>query len=127
MNNFIELYRIRIKSPDDIRFTADGDLSVMVTPALFVPLLENGFKFASFRNRKPGIDIRLYSGNGMIEFEISNICELNSNIPARDQSGFGLMNLRKRLELSYPDKYKLLIEPRESEFLAKLTIDTNGN
>ena len=51
IRNFIELYRIRIKSPDDIRFEVKGDLNVMISPALFVPLIENAFKFASFRKK----------------------------------------------------------------------------
>lgn len=126
MLNFIELYRMRIKSPDDIRFEATGDFTVMITPALFVPLLENGFKFASFRSRKPGIDISLSSEKGIIEFNISNCFENNSNNFTSGQSGYGLLNLRKRLELSYPGRYRLLIEPEDSVFRVKLTIDTNG-
>jgi sensor histidine kinase YesM len=40
MRNFIELHRMRIKTPEDIRFEAEGDLNVMISPALFVPLIE---------------------------------------------------------------------------------------
>lgn len=50
ISNFIELLRIRIKTPEDIRFEVEGDLNVMVSPALFVPIIENAFKFASFRS-----------------------------------------------------------------------------
>jgi two-component system, LytTR family, sensor kinase len=39
IRNFIELYRIRIKSPEDIQFEVNGNLNVMISPALFVPLL----------------------------------------------------------------------------------------
>jgi two-component system LytT family sensor kinase len=99
----------------------------MITPALFVPLLENGFKFANFRNRKPGIDIKLSSEKGVIEFNISNYFEISSNIPDSEQSGYGLLNLRKRLDLSYPGMYDFQIEQTEPVFRVKLTIDTNGN
>ena len=51
IRNFIELYRIRIKTPEDIRFEVKGDLNVMISPALFVPLIENAFKFASFQKQ----------------------------------------------------------------------------
>ncbi len=73
IRNFIELYRIRIISPDDIRFEVHGDLNVRISPALFVPLIENAFKFAIFRNKKPCVDINLSSERGFVVFKISNI------------------------------------------------------
>jgi two-component system, LytTR family, sensor kinase len=127
IRNFIELYRIRIKSPEDIRFEVKGNLNLMISPALFVPLIENGFKFASFRNIKPGVDIELSAENGIITFKISNIYEANSNISDTGQSGYGIKNLRERLQLTYPGRHQLLIEPGESYYLVKLTIDTNAD
>jgi len=127
IRNFIELYRIRIKSPDDIRFTCNGNLNIKVSPALFFPLVENGFKFASFRNCKPCVDIQLSSESGIIVFEISNSYENNAKSIERTDSGSGIINLKKRLELTYPEKYHLLIEPGESLYHVKLIIDTNGD
>lgn len=124
LHNFIELYRIRIKSPEDIRFEVRGDQNIMISPALFVPLVENAFKFASFRIKKPGIDISLTSDKGIVNFVVSNYHEHNDY--SRDgNSGSGLINLRKRLELTYPGKYKLNIESTKNFYLAKLIINTN--
>jgi LytS/YehU family sensor histidine kinase len=125
IRNFIELYRIRIKSPEDIRFEVKGDLSVLISPALFVPLIENAFKFVSFRKMKPFVDIRLSSKDGTIIFEISNFYDINS-IEKIDHSGYGLINLKKRLELAYPDKHQLTIEKGDQQFQVKLIIDTNA-
>jgi two-component system LytT family sensor kinase len=127
IKNLIELYRLRIKSPEDIQSDFQGDLTVKIAPALFIPLIENGFKYVSFRNNKPGITINLTSGNGIIVFEISNIYEKYSKNPFVNHSGSGINNLKKRLELTYPDKHQLIIEPGESLFHVKLTLDTNGD
>lgn len=127
IRNFIELYRIRIKSPEDIRFEIRGDLKVKVSPALFIPLLENGFKFASFRKKKPCIDINLSSQNGVVIFEISNFHESNADRLTTSNSGYGIINLKKRLELTYPGKYQFKIDQGETEYHVKLTIDTNGD
>jgi len=124
IRNFIELYRMRIKSPDDIRFESNGDLNLMISPALFVPLIENAFKFASFRNKKPCVDIQISSGKGIIVFEISNIFENNSNIPETVHSGYGIINLRKRLDLIYPGKHQLIFNQTDSQYNVKLIIDT---
>jgi two-component system, LytTR family, sensor kinase len=127
IRSFIELYRLRIKSPGDINFEVHGDLNVSVSPALFVPILENAFKFASYRIRKPSVDINLSSTEGIIIFSISNYYEMNADTRASVSSGFGLINLKKRLELTYPGKYQLLTEPGESLYNVKLTIDTNAD
>ena len=127
VRNFIELYRIRIKTPDDIRFEVVGDLNVMISPALFVPLIENAFKYASFRSNKPCIDIELSSKNGIVVFEISNFLEKNPNDSNPGQSGYGIINLKKRLDLTYPGKYQLIIEPGDFRYHVKLTIDTNAD
>jgi two-component system, LytTR family, sensor kinase len=127
VNNFIELHRMRIKEPDGIRFVTDGDLNVMISPALFVPLIENAFKFTSFRNNKPCIDIKLSSENSVVKFDISNYFEIGSHKPDGNHSGSGLVNLRKRLDLTYPGKYELNIEPHDSIYQVKLTINTHAD
>jgi sensor histidine kinase YesM len=127
IRNLIELHRMRIKTPDDIRFDVAGDQNVLISPALFVPLIENAFKFASFRIKKPCVDIRLSSLDGIVEFEISNFYENNKPYPKSDHSGYGITNLKKRLDLAYPDKYQLIIDPGELLYYVKLTINTNAD
>jgi|WetSurMetagenome_2_1015567.scaffolds.fasta_scaffold191300_2 two-component system, LytTR family, sensor kinase len=127
ISNFIELHRIRFKSPEDIKFDVHGELTTKIAPALFVPLVENGFKFAGLRNGKPEIKIVLNSENGIIEFEITNYYDPGFGLQTNELSGYGLANLRKRLDLIYPGKFLLLIEPAGLLFRVKLTIDTNGN
>ena len=127
IRNFIELYRMRIKTPEDIRFEVEGDLSVMISPALFVPLIENAFKFASFLANKPCVDIALSSKNGIVVFEISNFFEKNQNVSNTGQSGYGIINLRKRLDLSYPANYQLITEQGDLLYHVKLIINTNAD
>jgi sensor histidine kinase YesM len=127
IRNFIDLHRMRIKTPDDIRFEVHGDMNVMISPALFVPLIENAFKYASFRMKKPCVDISLSSFNGIIEFEISNFYEIKINGLKSDHSGYGIINLKKRLDLIYPDKHNLMFDMGESLYNVKLTIDTNAD
>jgi two-component system LytT family sensor kinase len=127
IRKFIELYRIRIKTPEDIRFEVHGDLNIMISPAIFVPVIENAFKYASFRKQKPCIDIHLHASNNIVNFEISNFYDNNSNNFEDSHSGYGIINLKKRLELTYPGKYKLDMEHEESLYRVKLTIDTNAN
>jgi two-component system, LytTR family, sensor kinase len=127
IRNFIGLFRLRIKSPDDIRFQPEGDMNVLISPALFVPLIENAFKYVSFGNIKPGIDIHISSMEGIVVFKISNFYDKNRENTVRENSGYGLDNLKKRLELAYPGKHRLKIERGEKLFQAELIIGTNGD
>lgn len=127
ISNFIELHRIRIKTPEDILFMVSGDLNLKIAPALFVPLIENAFKFACFTGQKPVVDINLLSEKGVVTLDISNNYNKYSNKTETPHSGYGLINLQKRLDLIYPRKHRLLIEPGESVYQVKLTVDTNDN
>jgi two-component system LytT family sensor kinase len=127
MRNFIELNRIRIKSPDIIRFEVHGNLLVKIAPALFVPLIENAFKYASYRNHKPSVQIILKSDNGIVTLEISNYYENNEEKTRTSDSGYGILNLKKRLELTYPGRHQLKIDHGEVMYYVKLVIDTNAN
>jgi two-component system, LytTR family, sensor kinase len=125
--NFIELNRIRIKSSEDIEFISEGDMMVQIAPALFVPLIENAFKFASFRSRKPSVKIHLSSENGIVTLDIMNSCENDVQRSHSEHSGYGITNLRKRLDLTYPGRYQLIINQDETAYNVKLVIDTHAN
>jgi sensor histidine kinase YesM len=127
IRNFIELYRLRIKSTEDIRFNVNCDLKILISPGLFLPLLENAFKFVRFRNMKPSVDISLLSEGGVIVFEISNYYDKDQVVNGNKHSGFGIANLRRRLELVYPERHQLKIMDDDRQFCVTLTIDTNGD
>jgi hypothetical protein len=49
--------------------------------------------------------------------------EKNTNVSNTGQSGYSIINLKKRLDLTYPAKYQLIIEPGDLLFRVKLTIN----
>ena len=69
----------------------------------------------------------LSSENGIVVFEISNYYENSLTQQTMSHSGYGIINLRKRLDLTYPGKYQLNIEPGELLYHVKLTINTNAD
>jgi two-component system, LytTR family, sensor kinase len=127
LRNYIDLYRMRIKSPDDILFVVKGDLKTLISPALFIPLIENAFKFVRFRNMKPALSISLSSEKGIIVFEISNYYDKDQALNGNTHSGFGISNLKRRLELMYPENHQLNITSNDQQYHVKLTINTNGD
>ncbi len=127
LNNLVELHRLRIKSPEDIHLAIEGDMTTKISPALCIPFIENAFKFAVFGNNKPGVEIHLSSYHGIIVFQISNFYDNYSETQEQGHSGTGILNLKKRLVMTYPGRHDLDIEKGGELFRVKLTIDTNGD
>lgn len=125
INNVIELHRLRIKAPAEINFEVKGNLEEKISPALFVPLLENAFKYAVYNENNPFVEIHVYSKEGIIQFNISNYYKNSMHDAAN--SGYGLINLKKRLDLIYPGKYELVTDDNENRYDVKLTIFRNAD
>ncbi len=127
IRNYIDLHKMRTSMQDNIRFNYSGNMKALISPALFVPLIENAFKFARFRNLQPSLEINLSSENGTIIFKISNSFDKDEEINTGRHSGMGIANLKRRLDLVYPGKHQLVISDENGMFRVQLTIYTNDD
>ena len=89
-----------------------------VYPLLFVPLIENAFKYLGGEYHI-AIDMRLKDKE--LHFNIENSVP-EFLIRQEKRQGIGLENLRRRLELLYPDRYALDINLENALFTVKLMI-----
>ncbi len=85
---------------------------------LLFPLVENAFKYV-------GGEYRIIIGawlenNNILIFNVIN--SIDSLSLSQKEEGIGLENLRKRLNLLYPDKHTLQLTKAKDSFYAKLTI-----
>jgi two-component system, LytTR family, sensor kinase len=95
-----------------------------IAPLLLVTLIENAFKFVSCFSDKPNsITIKIMIENDVFSFHICNTTELAKRQALPGMSGIGLVNLKRRLELLYPDKYKLTYHQQEGHYTANLEIE----
>lgn len=123
LKSFIELEKLRLRNKDfvslDVRGSAEGQ---MIAPMLLIPFVENAFKHASRTVPAPGIMVYLDVSPGKMIFEVKNFIRKNQNAPKDQQGGIGLSNIRRRLELLYPQKYSLEIKNGDDVFSIKLII-----
>lgn len=116
--NFIELQQVRTSEKLQLTVNFDPELKgQLVYPLLLLPLVENAFKYVG-GNYKINIEARLNNNN--LVFTVINSIPLN--IPVKANSGIGLENLRRRLELLYPGKSTLKTMKQADEFWAELQI-----
>ena len=85
---------------------------------IIVPFVENAFKHGDFRNK--GFDMRISDEDKVLHFYLLNSKKEKMKDPV---SGIGIDNVRKRLEILYPQKYTLNIKDSEKEFVVDLKID----
>lgn len=119
LQSFIELQKIR--STDKLKLTVffDPQLNAqLVYPLLFLPLVENAFKFI-------GGDYLMRIEAGINGNDIT-FCVENS-IPLllqneKNAKGIGLENLKRRLDLLYPGRHSLSLTQEENQFKAVIRL-----
>lgn len=122
---YIELQKLRKSGRMELEFNlGDGLKQVFVAPLLFVPLVENAFKYANTNLQgKYFIKIDLYRNGNTIEFNCLNShTKKSEEQKTKKGGGIGLDNLRKRLDAVYKSKYSLTINQDQDTFETSLRI-----
>lgn len=89
-----------------------------IYPLLFVPLVENAFKYVGGDYQ---INMKMRLEDGILYFELENSIPESLILQERKQ-GIGIENLKRRLELLYPDRHTLDITKQDTSFMVKLNI-----
>jgi two-component system LytT family sensor kinase len=119
--NFIQLQQTR--ASEKLRLTVHFDQNLdgqQVYPLLFLPLVENAFKYVG-GDYHVSIEVSLQDSTIILEVENG----VPSDIPLKKvnkDKGIGLENLKRRLELLYPGKHTLYAQKKENTFVAVVTI-----
>ena len=121
INDYLEVEKIRIDKSSDVFFEVSGlEKDVLVAPMLFIPIVENIFKYGKFQKNDVATVSLAIQGNELF-FEAMNTIDTNVTITV-EKSGTGLENLKKRLEIIYPNRHLLDIEDDKKIFKVTLQI-----
>jgi sensor histidine kinase YesM len=123
VKNYISLQQLRFRNPDYVRvILPDSCCGEEIAPMLFIPFIENAFKFASDTGTNPVIDITVFCEPKSIRFVCRNYFSLDKQ-NSQKSGGVGLCNVRRRLDLLYPGKHSLRISDVLPVFEVELTIE----
>lgn len=125
MNNYIDLMKLRISSKVDLKVSMPESVpDISVAPLLFVAFIENAFKHGVSYREHSFIEINMNVDKEKIRFQTRNsIGKQSSQEGEAKHSGIGLENVKKRLNLLYPDKHDLRISRTNEAFMVKLEIN----
>ncbi len=129
IQNYLALERLRQRDDVKIEFNMEGDISDQkISPLLFTPFLENAFKHGVNKVIEGAfVNIQLIVKDNKVFFAVENIKpEFTHEDFQKKQGGIGLANVKKRLKLLYPEKYKLDIENTKFHYKIELYLDLNN-
>jgi sensor histidine kinase YesM len=93
---------------------------------LFIPFIENAFKHGRKSESAP-IEILLTSKEKVIELYCSNQKRNLNETEKAGPSGIGIQNIKRRLELLFPNRYQLTISETNKRYDIHLLINIDEN
>jgi two-component system, LytTR family, sensor histidine kinase AlgZ len=123
MENYISLEKLRLDEEVPVAFKVVGEpKSVQIVPLILITFLENAFKHGVSNNFKGSfVELSLEIKDRGIVYKVRN-----SKLPKDsilEKSGIGLQNVKRRLDLSYPEKYNLEQTETDQHYEVLLKID----
>ncbi|MBO9561373.1 MAG: histidine kinase [Niastella sp.] len=121
--DYITLEKIRYDEQFDIHLDIPTETNNLhIAPLLLLPLVENCFKHgASNMLEQPWLSMQVTLKEDVMEMRLMNGKPKEPN-HQQASFGIGIHNVRKRLELLYPDKHVLKIMNEEEVFVVNLSL-----
>jgi two-component system, LytTR family, sensor kinase len=124
LDNYIALQKLRFEDDVAVVFQKKGmAMGQIIEPMLLIPFVENAFKHGVGLIKKPIIDLNLVILADKIIFSVRNKIAPETTSDLAENSGIGLKNVRRRLELLYPNTHQLSVKTdADGYFLVELKL-----
>lgn len=125
LRNYVDLQRHRKDDNYTITFAANESKGFAIAPLLLIPFIENAFKYVSHFPSANQIRIDLRRNDGYFSLNVFNTRD-KSVVNQTEAHGIGLKNVKRRLELLYPNRHELKITDLPESFEIDLKIKLSG-
>jgi two-component system LytT family sensor kinase len=126
IQTYLELEHIRLENPEKVSFEQQvEDAERSIAPMLLLPIVENAFKHGMGSNIAQGF-IHIYASDEPDCFTFECINNYKQKLTKSEHSGLGLENLRRRLQLIYPNRHSLDLDVTDTLFTVRLNIKFNS-
>ncbi|WP_373495314.1 sensor histidine kinase [Aquiflexum sp.] len=121
-----ELQQMRFEQSDYVELIVNKSTNELtIAPLIFLPFIENAFKFVSKPPTMPAITIHLDVSDDLVRLTCRNYFIDRLQETNNKRQGIGLTNARRRLELLYSDSFDLEISTKDNWFEVNLSIKTS--
>lgn len=124
IENFISFQQMKSEHNQNIIFDyKEAYPEHSISPMLFIPFIENAFKYSKIEEfKEAAIQMKLSTNNRKVFFYIENTVPENGK--PQPGKGLGISNVQQRLNVLYPNKHSLEIEEKDFTFTVTLEIQT---
>jgi two-component system LytT family sensor kinase len=121
--HFIELQKMRLTDRTTVDFKVTGEPALkQITPLLFLPFVENAFKYGVSTRDFSVVAIWLEIGDETLHLMVKNDKHNGHHARPVENTGIGIHNSRRRLDLLYPGRHTLDIADEPSTYTVHLNI-----
>lgn len=121
LESYINLQLLRFGDHIKFNFFLSGVITGHhIEPMMVIPLIENAFKHGTGIKEESTIDVIITVNEDKFKVIVKNIRDQKKT--KAPQSGIGLTNVRRRLELLYPERHNIVIDQGEDNFTVNLEI-----
>jgi two-component system LytT family sensor kinase len=121
VQSYIELQKLRFKDGAAVEMTLSGEIDdQQIIPLILIAFVENAFKHGVANDHSDPIRINIIANKKILHFSITN---KKSNANKDEVGGVGLNNVERRLQLLYPERYKLNIVNSATHYTSELMLD----
>lgn len=123
LQDYINLQQLRYEVTPIVDLQVEGDTETChIAPLLFIHILENCYKHSPPRLEPGAIKMRVVVKENLLTVTFQNPIGITRKNLLKEQSGIGLSNVQKRLQLLYPNKHSLEISKTDNVYTVELKI-----
>ncbi|SOD20180.1 sensor histidine kinase [Pedobacter xixiisoli] len=121
VESYVELQKLRFKDGAAVEISINGVIDGQkIVPLILISFVENAFKHGVANDAEDPIKINIIANQKILHFSVTN----KKNTTNKDAiGGVGLNNVERRLQLLYPDRYKLNIVNSATHYTTELMLD----
>jgi len=126
IEDFIELQKIRLTDKVKVDFQIIGKPSThKIAPLLLIPIIENAFKHGVDNVNDSFINIAVIIKSDKLQLIVRNKI-VNFRPENGSPTGIGIKNIKRRLDLIYPERYSFETIEQDSVFCVDLKLKLNA-
>jgi len=124
INSYIELEKLRLPNTVNLDINFEGDFNRnKIAPLIFLPFIENVFKHGVSSEESSIVKIKITVSEDTFWLVVQNT-KVKTSI--KEFSGFGINNVKKRLNLLYPNNYELEIRNEDASYIVNLKLNLHA-
>ncbi len=124
--NYLDLEKLRHGKKINISYKQSGEIkNQQIAPLLFIPFIENCFKHGvSNQIASAFVNINVDVENDKVSVTIENSKHaVMPGVHTKKSGGIGLVNVKRRLDLLYPDNYSLEVSDSPTTYKVELKLN----